>query len=189
VQYISCYQAHDDILFIAALLLKLEKRIAEVHIESKELGFTKPGPYIFELLADLNITHKTAPKLKSIVTDASTLLEEDSQEKSTSNICRLETMKDILDIIFRDGRTSHAKYYRVSFELLFTLQWIVFVSYCFTAILVCIVLLLYLFYSILFQILFPCKKQVHVKEAEAWAANGSIGSFGLIWMHYTHSCC
>jgi len=125
VQYISCYQAHDDILFIAALLLKLEKRIAEVHIESKELGFTKPGPYIFELLADLNITHKTAPKLKSIVTDASTLLEEDSQEKSTSTICRLETMKDILDIIFRDGRTSHAKYYRVSFELLFTLQWIV----------------------------------------------------------------
>ncbi|AES68026.2 regulator of telomere elongation helicase 1 homolog [Medicago truncatula] len=121
-------QNPDDFAILKALLLKLEKRIAEVHIESKELGFTKPGPYIFELLADLNITHKTAPKLKSIVTDASTLLEEDSQEKSTSNICRLETMKDILDIIFRDGRTSHAKYYRV-----------------------------------------------HVKEAEAWAANGSLG--------------
>ncbi|MCH86466.1 regulator of telomere elongation helicase 1-like, partial [Trifolium medium] len=28
-------------------------------------------------------------------------------------ICRLETIKDILDIIFRDGGTSHAKYYRV----------------------------------------------------------------------------
>lgn len=130
-------------LFIAALLLKLEKRIAEVHIESKELGFTKPGPYIFELLADLNITQKTASKLKSIIADAATLLEEENQEKSTGTICRLDSIKDILDIVFKDGGTSHAKYYRVCFELLFTLQWIVlvclvslwqflFVYYCFT---------------------------------------------------------
>lgn len=40
--------------FLAALLLKLEKRIAEIPIESRDLGFTKPGPYIFELLAELN---------------------------------------------------------------------------------------------------------------------------------------
>ncbi|CAJ2661268.1 unnamed protein product [Trifolium pratense] len=114
----------DDFAILKALLLKLEKCIAEVHIESKELGFTKPGPYIFELMADLNITHTTASKLMSIIKDASDLLE----EKSTGTICRLETIKDILDIIFRDGITSHAKYYRV-----------------------------------------------HVKEAEAWSANGSKG--------------
>lgn len=125
--YFLLSRVQDDIFFIAALLLKLEKRIAEVHIESKELGFTKPGPYMFELLADLNITHKTASKLKSIIAEASTLIEENNQEKSTGTICRLDTIKDILDIVFRDGRTSHAKYYRVSFELSFTLQWIDFV--------------------------------------------------------------
>ncbi|GAU11015.1 hypothetical protein TSUD_113080, partial [Trifolium subterraneum] len=99
----------DDFATLKALLLKLEKRIAEVHIESKELGFTKPGPYIFELMADLNITHETASELMDIIIDASLLLE----EKSTGTICRLETIMDILDLIFRDGRTSHAKYYRV----------------------------------------------------------------------------
>lgn len=121
-------QNPDDFAILRALLLKLEKRIAEVHIESKELGFTKPGPYMFELLADLNITHKTASKLKSIIAEASTLIEENNQEKSTGTICRLDTIKDILDIVFRDGRTSHAKYYRV-----------------------------------------------HVKEVDAWSANGSKG--------------
>ncbi|CAK8535776.1 unnamed protein product [Lathyrus sativus] len=106
-------QNPDDFAILKALLLKLEKRIAEVHIESKELGFTKPGPYIFELLADLNITQKTASKLKSIIAEAVTLLEEENQEKSTGTICRLDSIKDILDIVFKDGKTSHAKYYRV----------------------------------------------------------------------------
>lgn len=62
--------------FPAALLLKLEKRISEVPIESKELGFTKPGPYIYELLADLNITQKTATMLIDITEEACLLLEE-----------------------------------------------------------------------------------------------------------------
>ncbi|CAJ1955200.1 unnamed protein product [Sphenostylis stenocarpa] len=96
-----------------ALLLKLEKCISEVPIESKELGFTKPGPYIYELLADLNITHKTASKLTSIIGVASTLLEEHNQEKSTGTVCRLDRLGEILEIVFRDGRTAHAKYYRV----------------------------------------------------------------------------
>lgn len=29
-------------------------------------------------------------------------------------MCRLESIRDILNIIFRDGGKSHAKYYRVS---------------------------------------------------------------------------
>lgn len=61
---------------LAALLLKLEKRIAEVPIESKELGFTKVGPYIYELLSELNITQKTANMLIGTIEKACELLEE-----------------------------------------------------------------------------------------------------------------
>ncbi|XP_061338556.1 regulator of telomere elongation helicase 1 homolog [Gastrolobium bilobum] len=104
----------DDFAILRALLLKLEKRIAEVPIESKELGYTKPGPYIYELLADLNITHETTSKLTKIIAEASTLLEEHNQQKSTGTICRLDNISDILDIVFREGRTTHAKYYRVN---------------------------------------------------------------------------
>lgn len=86
-------------------------------IESKELGYSKPGPYIYELLADLNITHKTASKLINIIGVASTLLQEHNQEKSTGTVCRLDRIGEILDIVFRDGRTAHAKYYRVSIGL------------------------------------------------------------------------
>ncbi|RDX67065.1 Regulator of telomere elongation helicase 1-like protein [Mucuna pruriens] len=106
-------QNPDDFAILRALLLKLEKRIAEVPIESKELGYTKPGPYIYELLADLNITHKTASKLMNIIAVASTLLEEHNQQKSTGTVCRLVRISEILDIVFRDGRTAHARYYRV----------------------------------------------------------------------------
>lgn len=45
-------------------------------IESKELGFTKPGTYIYELLADLNINQKTADMLIDIIEEATVLLEE-----------------------------------------------------------------------------------------------------------------
>ncbi|XP_020235482.1 regulator of telomere elongation helicase 1 homolog [Cajanus cajan] len=106
-------QNPDDFAILRALLLKLEKRIAEVPIESKELGYTKPGPYIYEMLADLNITHKTASKLVNIIAVASTLLEEHNQQKSTGTVCRLDRISEILEIVFRDGRTAHAKYYRV----------------------------------------------------------------------------
>lgn len=56
--------------------MKLEKRIAELPIQSKELGFTRPGPYIYELLADLNINVKTATTLIHTIEKACTLLEE-----------------------------------------------------------------------------------------------------------------
>ncbi|GMH22211.1 hypothetical protein Nepgr_024054 [Nepenthes gracilis] len=108
----------DNFAILRALLLKLEKQIAEVHIESKELGFTRPGPYIYELLADLNITSKTANKLIGIIEEAALLLEEDANgsrepHEMKGTMCRLESMGDILRIIFRDGGTSHAQFYRV----------------------------------------------------------------------------
>ncbi|KAK7375603.1 hypothetical protein VNO78_35510 [Psophocarpus tetragonolobus] len=106
-------QNPDDFAILRALLLKLEKRIAEVPIESREFGYTKPGSYIYELLADLNITHKTASKLKDIIAVASTLLEEHNQQKSTGTVCRLDRIGEILEIMFRNGGTAHAKYYRV----------------------------------------------------------------------------
>ncbi|RZR98731.1 hypothetical protein BHM03_00028157 [Ensete ventricosum] len=62
--------------FRAALLLKLETRIAEVAIESRELGFTCPGDYIYEFLSDLNITYETANMLVDTIDNAALLLEE-----------------------------------------------------------------------------------------------------------------
>lgn len=66
----------------AALLLKLQKRISQVPLESKELGFTRSGPYIYELLDDLNITNDTASKLIGIVDEAVILLQEGKLQKS-----------------------------------------------------------------------------------------------------------
>lgn len=110
----------DNFAILRALLLKLEKKIADVPIDSKELGFTKPGPYIYEFLADLNITQKTANMLIDIIEEATVLLEEDANttedgktNKSKSTVCRLESMGDILQQIFRDDRNPHAQYYRV----------------------------------------------------------------------------
>ncbi|KAF8407028.1 hypothetical protein HHK36_006152 [Tetracentron sinense] len=105
----------DNFAILRALLLKLEKRIAEVPIESKELGFTQPGPYIYELLADLNITHETATMLVDTIDEAALLLEDadSGSHKAKGTICRLESMSDILKIIFRDGDKTHAKFYRV----------------------------------------------------------------------------
>lgn len=109
----------DDFSILRALLLKLEKRIAEIPIESRELGFTKPGPYIYELLAELNITYKTATMLIGTIEEAALLLEEganvadnEGPRKMKGTVCRLESMGDILKLIFRDGGTSHAGYYR-----------------------------------------------------------------------------
>ncbi|XP_062156859.1 regulator of telomere elongation helicase 1 homolog isoform X3 [Alnus glutinosa] len=103
----------DSFAILRALLLKLEKRIAEVPIQTKELGFTRPGPYIYELLSDLNITDETASKLINIIDDAAVLLEEDNQHKATRTVCRLESISDILNIIFRDKGNAHANFYRV----------------------------------------------------------------------------
>lgn len=92
----------------------MEKRIAEVPIESKELGLTKPGPYIYELFSDLNITQSTASMLISTIEDASILLEESKQLEANGTICRLETMGDIFKMLFRERDLSHARFYRVS---------------------------------------------------------------------------
>lgn len=99
---------------VSALLLKMEKRIVEIPIESKELGFTKPGSYIYELFSDLNINQDTASMLINTIEEASVLLEESKQMKADNNVCRLETMGDIFKLLFKDKDLSHAQFYRVS---------------------------------------------------------------------------
>ena len=59
-----------------ALLMALEKKISELAIESKELGYTKPGIYMYEFLSELNITSETSKKLIETIDSASLLLEE-----------------------------------------------------------------------------------------------------------------
>ncbi|KAK1282794.1 DNA repair helicase UVH6 [Acorus calamus] len=112
----------EDFAILRALLLKLEKRISEVVIESRELGFTRSGTYIYEFLSDLNITNETAKMLIGTIDDAAILLEDDDTASKTTEkkalhktkgrISRLESIRDILEIIFRNGDTSHAKSYR-----------------------------------------------------------------------------
>lgn len=55
--------------------MKLETHIAEVTIESRELGFTRSGDYIYEFLSDLNITFETANMLVDTIDNAALLFE------------------------------------------------------------------------------------------------------------------
>lgn len=108
----------ENYAILKALLMTLEKKISELVIESKELGYTKPGNYIYEFLSELNITSETSKKLIETIDSASLLLEEGKSAetgagvKAKATVCRLETIRDILDIIFRGGGQNHAKYYR-----------------------------------------------------------------------------
>uniref|UniRef100_A0A7N0VD81 Regulator of telomere elongation helicase 1 homolog n=1 Tax=Kalanchoe fedtschenkoi TaxID=63787 RepID=A0A7N0VD81_KALFE len=110
----------DTFAILRALLLKLERRIAEIPINSKELGFTKPGPYIYEFLAELNITDHTAQQLIQTIEEAVVLLQEGdgqnrnaAEQKDTGTTFRLENMGDILRMIFKDGLNYHASSYRM----------------------------------------------------------------------------
>ncbi|TVU34335.1 hypothetical protein EJB05_16166 [Eragrostis curvula] len=108
----------ENYAILKALLLSLEKKIGELVIESKELGYTKAGSYIYEFLSELNITSETSKKLIETIDSASLLLEEGNSAetgpgvKTKATVSRLESIRDILDIIFRGGGQSHAKYYR-----------------------------------------------------------------------------
>ncbi|KQK08543.1 hypothetical protein BRADI_2g42410v3 [Brachypodium distachyon] len=108
----------ENYAILKALLMALEKKVSELVIESKELGYTKPGSYIHEFLSELNITSETSKKLIETIDSASLLLEEGNSGetkagvKAKATVSRLETIRDMLDIIFRGGRQDHAKYYR-----------------------------------------------------------------------------
>ncbi|KAL6882066.1 hypothetical protein ACP4OV_011538 [Aristida adscensionis] len=108
----------ENYAILKALLMALEKKISELVIESKELGYTKAGSYIYEFLSELNITSETSKKLIETIDSASLLLEEGNSAdtgpgaKTKATVSRLESIRDMLDIIFRGGGQDHAKYYR-----------------------------------------------------------------------------
>ncbi|CAL4948966.1 unnamed protein product [Urochloa decumbens] len=108
----------ENYAILKALLMALEKKIGELVIESKELGYTKAGSYIYDFLSELNITSDTSKKLIETIDCASLLLEEGNSAETGSGVqakapvSRLESIRDILDIIFRGGGQNHAKYYR-----------------------------------------------------------------------------
>ncbi|KAL6527902.1 Regulator of telomere elongation helicase 1 [Orobanche minor] len=114
----------ENFAILKALLSKLEEKIAEVPIASKDLGFTKDGPYIYELLSGLNITQQTANMLIGTIEKACELLEEDTNvsvnkgsHKTTGTTSTLESMADILGLIFKDNNsTAHAQYYRIHIQ-------------------------------------------------------------------------
>ncbi|XP_042395761.1 regulator of telomere elongation helicase 1 homolog isoform X2 [Zingiber officinale] len=106
----------ENYAILRALLLKLEAHIAEVTIESRELGFTRSGDYIYEFLSDLNITFETANMLVDTIDNAALLLEENTSEvgtkaKAKGTFSRLESIRNVLNLIFRDGGKDHARFY------------------------------------------------------------------------------
>ena len=100
---------------LAGLLLKLQELISQVPIPEKNEGFTKPGPYIYEMLKSLNITHETAPQLIGTIEEAAVLLDEEKQRTATSAGSKLGIIVDMLKLIFRENGSNHADAYRVSF--------------------------------------------------------------------------
>lgn len=69
---------------LAGLLLKLQELISQVPIPDKDEGFTKPGPYIYEMLKTLDITHDTAFQLIGTLEEAAVLLDEEKQPTVTN---------------------------------------------------------------------------------------------------------
>ncbi|WZZ07442.1 hypothetical protein YC2023_093363 [Brassica napus] len=91
----------------------LKELISQVPIPEKDEGFTKPGPYIYEMLKSLNITHETLPKLIGTVEEAAVLLDEEKQRTATSAGSKLGIIVDMLKLIFRENGSNHADDYRV----------------------------------------------------------------------------
>ncbi|KAF3515488.1 hypothetical protein DY000_02062050 [Brassica cretica] len=106
----------ETFAILKGLLLKLQELISKVPIPKKDEGFTKPGPYIYEMLETLNITHETAPKLIGTVEEATVLLDEEKQRTGTNAGSKLEIIVDMLKLIFRENGSSHADVYRVHIQ-------------------------------------------------------------------------
>ncbi|KAL0866039.1 hypothetical protein Bca101_045157 [Brassica carinata] len=106
----------ENFAILKGLLLKLQELISKVPIPKRDEGFTKPGPYIYEMLQSLNITHETAPKLIGTVEEATVLLDEEKLRKGTNAGSKLEIIVDMLKLIFRENGSSHADVYRVHIQ-------------------------------------------------------------------------
>ncbi|MCO5548021.1 hypothetical protein L7F22_001477 [Adiantum nelumboides] len=107
----------ENFAILKALLLELDKRINDVSLSS-DTGFTKPGPHIFEFLAEIKINHDTITMLLDTIDNATNLLEDEANVGSVKLhrrpgiSSRLQALRDALRIVFRGHDQSHARCYR-----------------------------------------------------------------------------
>ncbi|XP_046578791.1 LOW QUALITY PROTEIN: regulator of telomere elongation helicase 1-like [Haliotis rubra] len=78
----------DDVLKLKETLRQLEERIDEIHIPGGGQGLTKPGMFMFELLAQVNITFETRSYLLDVLEKVVAYLNNDGTETDTKLLYR-----------------------------------------------------------------------------------------------------
>ncbi|XXQ39088.1 Helicase ATP-binding domain-containing protein [Plasmodiophora brassicae] len=89
-------------------LMDLEKLIANIPITDRTLGFTREGPYIFDILGKVGILEGDHERLHQLLDNLILVCRERKDPD-----CGLRQLRDALSIAFRAGRASSAKQYRV----------------------------------------------------------------------------
>lgn len=107
----------ENFAILKALLLELEKRINDVPFTT-ESGFTRPGPHIYDFLADIKINQETVTMLIDTIDHAINLLEDEANlgsvkvHKRPGSAYRLQALRDALRVVFQGKDKSHATCYR-----------------------------------------------------------------------------
>ena len=70
------FQMVNDFRGAAALLKKLEDRIKQLADSASKDGFTRPGPYLFDLLGSIGLRAETLGMMLDVMEKAKALLSE-----------------------------------------------------------------------------------------------------------------
>ncbi len=102
---------------LRALLLALEDRVAAQVGRGGEES-VEPGERLFELLASLKITEQTLEMIKSIATDATSLLAGEAaavgrRSRSRASGYRIDELAEALELAFRARRDGHVGSFRL----------------------------------------------------------------------------
>ena len=102
---------------LRALLLALEDRVAARAGRGGEES-VEPGERLFELLASLKITEQTLEMIKSIATDAASLLAGEAaaigrRSRSRASGYRINELAEALELAFRARRDGHVRNFRL----------------------------------------------------------------------------
>ena len=103
---------------LRALLLALEDRVAARVEGSAGEELVEPGERLFELLASLKITEQTLEMIKSIATDAASLLAGEAaavgqRSRSRASGYRINELAEALELAFRARREGHVGSFRL----------------------------------------------------------------------------
>ncbi|XP_071118557.1 regulator of telomere elongation helicase 1-like [Haliotis cracherodii] len=91
----------EDILKLKETLRQLEEKIDEIHIPGGGQGLTKPGMFMFELLAQVNITFETRSSVLDVLDKVVAHLNNDGSSSSLhSKGAGLSKFMDTLKIVF-----------------------------------------------------------------------------------------